>query len=113
MNREERRRCGNRKRVPVYMFTEEQLSQRIKQEIESHVETQTQKAQEQALKLALTLSMEVLMDFYWPKSYGTKIPSFITHVLEYYEMWLNGELDMKKMEEDLWEFGRVKMEVEE
>lgn len=30
-------------------------------------------------------------------------------VLEYYERWQNGELDMDKLKEDLWEYGGVKL----
>lgn len=39
--------------------------------------------------------MEVLMDYYWEKSYAKKIPE-----LEY-ERWQNGELDMDEMKKNL------------
>lgn len=37
------------------------------------------------------------------------IPKFTELVLEYYERWQNGELDMEKLKEDLWEYGGVKL----
>ena len=50
------------------------------------------------------------MDHYWQKTYDKKIPEFTNYVLEYYEKWQNGELDMDKLKQDLWEFGGVKLE---
>ena len=66
-----------------------------------------------AMILLLTLPLEVLMDHYWPKSYAKKIPEFTNYVLEYYERWQNGELDMDELKEDLWEYGGVRLEAEE
>ena len=53
------------------------------------------------------------MDHYWPKSYAKKIPEFTNYVLEYYERWQNGELDMDELKEDLWRYGGIRLEVEE
>ncbi len=65
------------------------------------------------LALLFVLPMEVLMDFYWTKSYAKKIPEFTQHLLDYYAKWENGELDMDKMKEDLWEYGGVRLEITE
>lgn len=62
-----------------------------------------------AMVLLLTLPLEVLMDHYWTKTYAKRIPRFTELVLEYYERWQNGELDMDKLKEDLWEYGGVKL----
>lgn len=64
----------------------------------------------QAMFLLLTLPLEVLMDFYWKKSYAKMIPEFTKHVLDYYAAWQNGDLDMGKLKEDLWEYGGVRLE---
>ena len=53
--------------------------------------------------------LEVLMDHYWTKTYAKRIPRFTELVLDYYERWHNGELDMDKLKEDLWEYGGVKL----
>ena len=45
----------------------------------------TRQAINQAMLLLFVLPMEVLMDFYWKKSYAKKIPEFTNHLLDYYE----------------------------
>ena len=50
------------------------------------------------------------MDHYWQKSYYKRLPGFVEHVLDYYERWQNGELDIEKLKEDLWEYGGVRLE---
>lgn len=54
--------------------------------------------------------MEVLMDHYWQKSYAKRIPEFTDYVLDYYDRWLKGELDMDEMKKDLWEYAGVRLE---
>ena len=70
----------------------------------------TEKAMSEAIALMLVLPMEVLMDHYWKKSYAKKIPEFTEHVLEYFQKWQDGELDMNEMRKDLWEYGGVRLE---
>ena len=38
------------------------------------------------------------------------MPEFINYVLEYYEQWQKGELDMDELREELWEYGGVRLE---
>ena len=104
MTRAEMRRVAREtsKKTKTYNLTEEQI-RIIKQEA-------TTTAVNEAMILLLTLPLEVLMDHYWQKTYDKKIPEFTNYVLEYYEMWQNGELDMDKLKQDLWEFGGVKLE---
>ena len=104
MTRAEMRRAAREtsKKTKTYNLTEEQI-QIIKQEA-------TTTAVNEAMILLLTLPLEVLMDHYWQKTYDKKIPEFTNYVLEYYEKWQNGELDMDKLKQDLWEFGGVKLE---
>ena len=104
MTRSEMRRAAREesKKTKTYTLTEEQI-RIIKQET-------TTKAVNEAMILLLTLPLEVLMDHYWQKTYDKKIPEFTEYVLEYYERWQNGELDMDKLKQDLWEFGGVKLE---
>ena len=103
MTRAEMRRAAREesKKTKTYTLTEEQV-RIIKQEA-------TTTAVNEAMILLLTLPLEVLMDHYWQKTYDKKIPEFTNYVLEYYEKWQNGELDMDKLKQDLWEFGGVKL----
>lgn len=50
------------------------------------------------------------MDHYWQKSYAKRIPEFTDYVLDYYDRWLKGELDMDEMKKDLWEYAGVRLE---
>ena len=115
------RRADERKeqkaKVKTYNLTEAQLQAYVRQAIEKELKNDHEEIMNEstntAMILLLTLPLEVLMDHYWPKSYAKKIPECSSDVLEYYECWQNGELDMDKLKEDLWEYGGVRLEVEE
>ncbi len=117
MGRAELRRAQKqekRAKTATYNFTEEQLNALIQEKIGKIIEKTKQEAMEEAVNTAmillLTLPLEVLMDYYWKKSYEKRIPEFTQHVLDYYTMWQNGEIDMEKLKEDLWEYGGIRLE---
>ncbi len=111
-----RRAMKNEKKAKTatYNLTKAQLDAIVREQISEELERVKQEAMDNAVNTAmvllLTLPLEVLMDHYWKKSYAKRIPEFTAHVLEYYEMWQNDELDMEKMKEDLWEYGHVRLE---
>lgn len=116
MNRAEKRRAQKdeqKAKTATYNLTKGQLDAIVREKIGDELAKAKQEATDEAvntaLVLTLTLPLEVLMDYYWKKSYAKRIPEFTTHVLEYYEMWQNGELDMDKLREDLWVYGGVKI----
>jgi hypothetical protein len=116
MGRAERRRLERNEqkaKTATYTLTKAQLDAIVREKIDGELiklkEEATEEAVNTAMVLLLTLPLEVLMDHYWPKSYARRIPEFTNHVLEYYEMWQNGELDMDKLKEDLWEYGGIKL----
>lgn len=121
MTRSEKRRNEREenKKKSVYNFTQEQLNEIIEKRIASEIDKAKKEATEAAINKAMTLlfvlPMEVLMDYYWTEEteYTEKIPEFTEHVLEYYQMWQRDELDMDKMEEDLWTYGGIKFVEEE
>lgn len=116
MNRAERRRQEKEasKRPAIYNLTQAQLDSAVKTGIEKEIQRVKREATENAINTAmtllLTLPLEVLMDHYWQKSYAKRIPKFTELVLKYYERWQDGELDMDKLKEDLWEYGGVRLE---
>lgn len=119
MNRQQRRaaeRRDQKSKTKIYTLTDAQLKayarEAVEKELKDHHEEMMNEAINQAMVLLLTLPLEVLMDHYWKKSYEKRIPEFTNHVLEYYEKWQNGELDMEKLKEDLWTYGKVRLEVE-
>lgn len=116
MNRAERRRSQKsaQRQPKVYTFTEDSLKNHVETMVKAEMEKERQgfidEAVNHAMLLLFVLPMEVLMDFYWQKSYAKKIPEFTKHLLDYYERWQNGELDMEEMKADLWEYGGVRLE---
>lgn len=116
MGRAERRRTQKleqKKKTATYNLTRAQLDSMVREKIGEELDRVKQEATDEAVNTAmvllLTIPLEVLMDHYWPKSYAKRIPEFTNHVLDYYEKWQNGELDMDKLKEDLWEYGGVKL----
>ena len=119
MGRAELRRAEREKRkseTVIYNLTRAQLDAFVQEQIGHRIkeakEEATSEAINQAIALLLTLPLEVLMDHYWPKSYAKRLPGFVDKVIEYYEMWQDGKLDMDKMKEDLWQYGGVRLEPE-
>lgn len=120
MSRAEMRRMQREKKkakTATYNLTKEQLDAMVEERIGTRIreakEAATYDAVNAAMTLMLVLPMEVLMDHYWQESYSTKIPEFTSYVLEYYERWMKGELDMDKMKQDLWEYGGIRLEESE
>ena len=111
-----RRAMKNEKKAKTatYNLTKAQLDALVREEIGHELERVRQQATDDAVNTAmvllLTLPLEVLMDHYWKESYAKRIPEFTSHVLEYYEKWQNGEPDIEKLKEDLWEYGGVRLE---
>lgn len=120
MGRAERRRAereNQKAKVATYNLTKAQLDKLVRDQIQDELKRVKQEATDDAINTAmvllLTLPLEVLMDHYWQKSYAKRIPQFTELVLQYYERWQNGELDMDKLKEDLWEYGGVRLEERE
>ena len=116
MGRAERRRTQKleqKEKTTTYNLTKAQLDAMVRKKIGDELTRVKQEATDDAVNTAmvllLTLPLEVLMDHYWTKSYAKRIPKFTERVLEYYKRWQNGELDMEKLKEDLWEYGGVKL----
>lgn len=117
MNRRQRRVAKSDVKPKTYVFKEDDLQRYIETFVEDELKRVKKEATEEALNTAmillLVLPMEVLMDHYWKKTYSKKIPEFTEHILDYYERWEKGELDMEKMQKDLWEYGGVRLEVKD
>lgn len=101
-------------KTATYNLTKEQLDIMVKEQIGDELTKVKREATEEAVNTAmvllLTLPLEILMKHYWKKSYEKRIPEFTNYILNYYNMWQNGELDMDELREDLWEYGGVRLE---
>ena len=118
MTRAEKRRLMKndikQAKTPTYQFTKEQIDAMVQTEVERKLGEIKQEITEEsiaaAMELLFVLPMEVLMDNFWQKSYQQKIPKFTELLLDYYQAWENGELDMDKMKEDLWTYGGIRLQ---
>ena len=50
------------------------------------------------------------MGFKRPKSYKKKLPEFNQKILDKYNMFINGELDLDELSKNLWEDAGIKFE---
>lgn len=98
----------------TYNFTQAQLDALIQEKIGAKLEQSKQELYEQTvnttLALLLGLPMKVLIDDYWKKSYRQRIPGFIDKVLEYYDQWQDGKLDISKLNKELWDIAGIRLE---
>lgn len=125
MNRAEIRRLEREKikeKTRTYNLTKAQLDALVRERVQSELndikakikKEATEDAVNTAMVLMLTLPLKVLMDNYWTsKEQLEQIPDFTDKVIEYYEKWQNGELDIDKLREDLWNYAGVRLEGEE
>lgn len=108
-NRAERRRVareGNKKEN-YYYYSKSQIESMVKaasQEKIRAVETRVkQEATNTVMSLLLTLPMITLMDHYWhdPEEQQHLIPEFMDHLLELYESWVDGEVDLEDLKQEI------------
>lgn len=117
MTRAEKRRLmkdeNKRIKTPTYQYTKAQIDALIQTEVDKRIQECkreiTDEAINEAMLLLFTLPMKVLMDNFWQKSCGQKIPKFTELLLQCYNDWEDGKLDMDKMKEDLWNYGGIKL----
>ena len=123
MNRAEIRRFEREKikeKTRTYNLTKAQLDALVRERVLSELndikakikKEATEDAVNTAMVLMLTLPLKVLMDDYWSGEQLEQIPEFTDKVIEYYEKWQNGELDIDKLREDLWNYAGVRLEGE-
>lgn len=115
MGRAELRRVAKKKvKNPTYTLTKTELDaivrEKVRHEFAKTEEEATDEAINTAMLLMLTLPLEVLLNHYSNDISVEDLQRFTGHVLDYYKMWQDGELDMNKMRDDLWEYGGVRLE---
>lgn len=100
-------------KTKTFVFTQEQMDAAIMKALTPKLESIQKKAEENALEtamaLTLTIPLKVLMDHYWTELNDERLGDFADYLIEYYEKWMNDELDMDQMKKDLWKYGGVKI----
>ena len=120
MNRSELRKNKRnevKNNTKTYNLTTAQLNAVVRGKIQEEMNNVKKEAIEDAINtsmvLTLTLPLKVLIDNYWTdKEQLEQVPEFTDKVIEYYEKWQNGELDINKLREDLWNYAGVRLEGE-
>ena len=119
MNRAERRRQKREaeKKPATYNFTMAQLKAQVEREVAEEWAKKTEDLKKEtadktlgmAMILLYTLPMQVLKEYYWKKSYAKRLPGFVNHLLDLYQAWDNGKLDMDQAEAELWRYAGIKL----
>lgn len=104
MGRAEMRRLQKAagKKQKIYTLTQEQID-KIKSDA-------VDEAVNQAMALLLAIPLEVLITDYWPKTAHKRGQEFTEKVLDLYHRWETGEVTLEALQEDLWEYGGVRLE---
>lgn len=118
MSRAERRRAEKSSgKKATYNVTEEQLDimihERMEKEWAELKQTIADETTNEILSVLFTLPMDVLMEDFWPKSYYKKIPQFTKKLLEKYNDYQEGKVDIDALKEKLWSYGGVRLIVED
>lgn len=110
MSRADRRRAEkeNQKKEAVYTLTRGQLENMIQDELAKAKKEGYHEGLNHALLLTLAMPCDILMKYYWQKTYTKKLPGFVQHLLDYYSAWLNGSLDIEALKTNLYENGGIK-----
>lgn len=101
-------------KTTTYNFTEEQLQAAINEGLDVIMKEREERYRNQAINTALLLLLSlpstVLKEDYWPKSYKKQLPGFNQKILDKYNQFLNGELDLDELSNTLWEDAGIKFE---
>lgn len=63
----------------------------------------------EALMIMLCFPLKVLKDNYWKKTAPQWLGVFTEQVLDLYEQYLNGPVDIEALKDDLWTYGGMKL----
>ena len=113
MNRAQRRRLDKGKtntKRPTYNLTMEQIKFAAQQAYQKEKDDNFMESVNQAMILMFTLPCDVLIDAGWEKQ---DIENFMADMLDRYTAWINGDFDLDKARDRLWEYGGLRLEESE
>lgn len=122
LSRQQRRkleRDEQKRQKATYNLTKAQLDEVVQKEATAFVESKKKEMKQEiyydavndAMVLLLALPMIVLRRDYWKKSFHSKCKDFCNSVIELYEKWQEGEVNIEELKNMLWELGGVKFVV--
>ena len=117
MNRAEKRRSEKEKRkreTSTYNLTKAQIDREIEKSIGKKLEEIKMESTDAAMVLTLTIPIKVLVEYYWKDLSREELKEetsiFAERMVDYYESWQNGEIDILKLKNELWDLTGIKIE---
>ena len=117
MNRAGKRRAEKEKRkreTSTYNLTKAQIDREIEKSIGKKLEEIKMESTDAAMVLTLTIPIKVLVEYYWKDLSHEELKEetsiFAERMVDYYESWQNGEIDILKLKNELWDLTGIKIE---
>ena len=117
MNRAGKRRAEKEKRkreTSTYNLTKAQIDREIEKSIGKKLEEIKMESTDAAMVLTLTIPIKVLAEYYWKDLSREELKEetsiFAERMVDYYESWQNGEIDILKLKNELWDLTGIKIE---
>lgn len=117
MNRAGKRRAEKEKRkreTSTYNLTKAQIDREIEKSIGKKLEEIKLESTDAAMVLTLTIPIKVLVEYYWKDLSREELKEetsiFAERMIDYYESWQNGEIDILKLKNELWDLTGIKIE---
>ena len=117
MNRAGKRRAEKEKRkreTSTYNLTKAQIDREIEKSIGKKLEEIKMESTDAAMVLTLTIPIKVLVEYYWKDLSREELKEetsiFAERMVDYYESWQNGEIDILKLKNELWDLTGIKIE---
>ena len=117
MNRAGKRSAEKEKRkreTSTYNLTKAQIDREIEKSIGKKLEEIKMESTDAAMVLKLTITIKVLVEYYWKDLSHEELKEetsiFAERMVDYYESWQNGEIDILKLKNELWDLTGIKIE---
>ena len=117
MNRAGKRRAEKEKRkreTSTYNLTKAQIDREIEKSIGKKLEEIKMESTDAAMVLTLTIPIKVLVEYYWKDLSREELKEetsiFAERMVDYYESWQNGDIDILKLKNELWDLTGIKIE---
>lgn len=120
MSRAEIRRAAKaaKKKTVTYNLTQEQLDAIVAQKVNEYIDREFKNIRETvmndavvaAVRATYAIPLKIIKDKYWPKSYKRKLPGLAKEIVEMFDDWQNGRLDLRATEQELWDDAGVRFE---
>ena len=117
MNRAGKRRAEKEKHkreTSTYNLTKAQIDREIEKSIGKKLEEIKMESTDAAMVLTLTIPIKVLVEYYWKDLSREELKEetsiFAERMIDYYESWQNGEIDILKLKNELWDLTGIKIE---